>query len=206
MDELGRNQRVGNDLASKSRLALAAALVSAVLAACGGDSDSPAAAAPTVSGDTSTPSAAALPSSGAAPATSAGAPLASGNAPSTSAGVPPTLGDASATSGSTPPTSGGTPPSTNAGLTGVGTATGSTTLSWTPPTLNDDGTPAKLTGYRLYWGLTEGNYSHSVTLDNPGLTRYVVEQLAPATWYFAATALSIDAESEFSNVVAMDIR
>jgi len=90
-------------------------------------------------------------------------------------------------------------------LTAVASAKGATTLSWQPPTINDDGTPLKLTGYRIYWGLTEDNLSQSVTLNNPGLTRYVVEQLAPATWYFVATALSADGESEPSNVIAMKI-
>ena len=91
------------------------------------------------------------------------------------------------------------------GLAAVASAKGSTTLSWQPPTVNDDGTPLQLTGYRIYWGLTEGYYPNSVTLDNPGLTRYVVEQLAPATYYFVATALSKDGESEPSNVVAMKV-
>ncbi len=84
-------------------------------------------------------------------------------------------------------------------------AKGSTTLSWIPPTMYDDGTPLKVTGYRIYWGLSEGHYPNSVTLDNPGLTRYVIEQLTPATWYFVATALSADGESPPSNVIAMDV-
>jgi hypothetical protein len=84
-------------------------------------------------------------------------------------------------------------------------AKGTTTLSWTPPTSYDDGTPLTLTGYKIYWGGTEGHYPHSVTLDNPGLTRYVVEQLAAGTWYFVATALSTDGESPPSNVVKMQV-
>ena len=51
----------------------------------------------------------------------------------------------------------------------------------------------------------EDHYPHSVTVDNPGLTRYVIEQLDPATWYFVATALSADGESPPSNVVAMEV-
>jgi hypothetical protein len=86
-----------------------------------------------------------------------------------------------------------------------GAAKGSTTLSWQPPTTYDDGTPLQITGYRIYWGATEGHYPHSVTLDNPGLTRYVVEELEPATWYFVATALSADGESPPSNVIAMEV-
>ena len=94
----------------------------------------------------------------------------------------------------------------NGPLAAVASAKGATTLSWEPPTLNDDGTPLKLTGYRIYWGLSADNLTDSVTLDNPGLTRYVVEQLKPATYYFVATALSKDGESEPSNAVAMEIR
>ena len=97
-------------------------------------------------------------------------------------------------------------PAGSSGLAAVATAKGATTLSWTPPTMNEDGTPLKLTGYRIYWGLMEDNLTNSVTLDNPGLSRYVVEQLTPATWYFVATALSKDGESEPSNVIAMQVR
>ena len=71
--------------------------------------------------------------------------------------------------------------------------------------MNDDGTALKLTGYRIYWGLTADNLTNSITLDNPGLTRYVVEQLQPATYYFVATALSQDGESDPSNVIAMQV-
>ena len=87
----------------------------------------------------------------------------------------------------------------------VASVPGMTTLSWTPPTMNADGTPLNLTGYRIYWGQQKGYYTSSVTLDNPGLARYVVEQLEPATWYFVATALSPRGESEFSNEIAMRV-
>lgn len=70
-------------------------------------------------------------------------------------------------------------------------AAGSITLNWLPPVENADGTPLRdLGGYRVYWGTSEGNYSHSATLDNPGLASYVVDNLTPATWFFTITALS----------------
>jgi hypothetical protein len=96
-------------------------------------------------------------------------------------------------------------PDESSPLTGASTAGGSTTLSWMPPTRNDDGTPLTLTGYRIYWGHSEGHYPNSVTVNNPGLNRYVVEQLTPATYYFVATALSRDGESTPSNVVTLRI-
>jgi hypothetical protein len=83
----------------------------------------------------------------------------------------------------------------------VATATGTATLTWTAPTTNSDGSPlTDLAGYRLYWGTTSGVYTDSVTLSNPGLTTYVVDQLTPAKWYFAAKTLNgANAESAFSN-------
>jgi hypothetical protein len=79
-------------------------------------------------------------------------------------------------------------------------AMGSATLSWTPPTTNTDGSPlTNLAGYKVYWGTTQGTYPNSVTVNNPGLTAYVVENLAPGTWFFVATALnSSGTESAFS--------
>jgi hypothetical protein len=86
-------------------------------------------------------------------------------------------------------------------------ATGSATVSWTPPTTNTDGSPlTNLAGYRVYWGTSPGSYSSSVTLNNPGLTSYVVGNLPPGTYYFVATALSSSgAESAFSAAASKTI-
>jgi hypothetical protein len=52
----------------------------------------------------------------------------------------------------------------------------------------------------VYWGPAAGNYTSSVTLNNAGLAAYVVESLAPGTYYFAVTALNaLGVESAFSN-------
>jgi Putative Ig domain len=93
-------------------------------------------------------------------------------------------------------------------ITVVGTASGSATLSWVPPTQNGDGSPlANLAGYRVYWGTTQGDYPNSVTLSNAGLTSYLVDQLVPATWYFVVTALNSNGvESPFSNVASKTIQ
>jgi hypothetical protein len=86
-------------------------------------------------------------------------------------------------------------------LTVHAVATGSATLSWLPPTTNSDGSPlTNLAGYKIYWGNSEDSFPNSVTLNNPGLTRYVVTELVPGTWFFVATALNgIGAESAFSS-------
>ena len=76
----------------------------------------------------------------------------------------------------------------------------STTLSWTPPTQNEDGSPLMdLAGYKIYWGTVRGQYTHSATIDNPGISSYVVENLTPGTYEFAGTSFNQDGvESDYS--------
>lgn len=76
-----------------------------------------------------------------------------------------------------------------------------TTLTWTAPTANDDGsTLTDLAGYKIYWGTKPGVYTNSVTLNNPGLTSYVVDNLSPGTYEFVATSInSTGTESIYSN-------
>jgi hypothetical protein len=86
-------------------------------------------------------------------------------------------------------------------------ATGSETLKWTPPTENEDGSPLlNLAGYRVYWGRSGESLSNSVRIDNPSVTRYVVENLAPGDYEFAVTAVNNRGiESRFSNIKAKTI-
>ena len=78
---------------------------------------------------------------------------------------------------------------------------GSATLSWTPPTENEDGTAlSNLAGYRIYWGTTTGSYPNSVTINNPGVVMFVVDNLVPGSYVFAITAFNIaGVESVYSN-------
>lgn len=80
-------------------------------------------------------------------------------------------------------------------------ASGSATLSWLPPTHRIDGTPlTNLAAYRVRWGTAPGSYPNSVRLNNPGLSSYVVSNLAPGTYYFVVTAIDgAGLESVFSN-------
>lgn len=92
-------------------------------------------------------------------------------------------------------------------VTVVATASGTAVLTWIPPVQRTDGTPLDdLAGYKIYWGTAPGDYPNSVTIDNPAVTTYVVEQLAPARWYFVATAFdSRGVESQFSNVASKTV-
>lgn len=77
--------------------------------------------------------------------------------------------------------------------------TGSVTLSWIPPTERTDGTPLdNLAGYEISFGRMSRVYDYTVTIDNPGLATYVVENLMPGSWYFAIAAY--DAEGLVSDL------
>ena len=77
----------------------------------------------------------------------------------------------------------------------------STTLSWTAPTQNEDGSALEdLAGYKIYWGTTSGVYTNSATIDTIGTTTYVVENLSPGTYEFVATAYNASgAASRYSS-------
>ncbi len=86
-------------------------------------------------------------------------------------------------------------------------ASGSVTLSWHPPNQNGDGSPlSNLAGYRIYYGRDATALNQRIVLRNPGLTRYVVENLAPAKWYFAMTSINASgAESKRSARVSKTV-
>lgn len=86
-------------------------------------------------------------------------------------------------------------------------ATGRATLSWTAPTENTDGsTLSNLAGYRIRYGTSASALTQTIVIDNASVTTYVVDNLSPATWYFAVTAVnSQGAESGNSNVANKQI-
>lgn len=79
--------------------------------------------------------------------------------------------------------------------------TGTATLSWTPPTQNSDGTTlTNLAGFQVRYGRSASNLDQTVSLDNPSINRYVVENLSTGTWYFAVVAVNAaGAASPLSN-------
>lgn len=80
---------------------------------------------------------------------------------------------------------------------------GAVTLSWTAPTQNTDGTAlTNLAGYRVVYGTSSSALNQTVQV-NAGVSTIVVENLAPATYYFAVRAYTTSgAESSNSNVAA----
>jgi len=86
----------------------------------------------------------------------------------------------------------------------VQVGTSSVTLTWTPPTENEDGTPlTNLAGYRLRFGAQSGNYTNVINIANPGLATYVLGGLAKGTYYVVISAYNQSGiESQYSNEAA----
>lgn len=84
---------------------------------------------------------------------------------------------------------------------------GTATLSLAAPSLNTDGTPfTDLAAFNIYFGMVQGRYPNRVYVDNAGVTDYVIENLAPGTYYFVATVVSrTGVESDYSNEVSRDV-
>jgi Putative Ig domain len=87
-------------------------------------------------------------------------------------------------------------------------ASSTVTLDWVPPTENTDFSAlTDLAGYRIYYGAKPTSLNQRIQVANPGLTRYVVDNLNTGTWYFALTAYNrAGRESALSGIIATDTR
>jgi hypothetical protein len=77
----------------------------------------------------------------------------------------------------------------------AGSSTGNVSLSWQAPTENTNGSAlSNLGGYVIHYGSVSKTYTSTITISNPGLTSYVVEDLPPGTYYFSMTTLTTGGE------------
>jgi hypothetical protein len=80
------------------------------------------------------------------------------------------------------------------------------TLSWEPPSTNEDGTPlTDLRGYIIYWGLSSGDYStnRKIVVDNKDTLTVNIELNQNGNVFFVATAYNeAFIESSYSNEVS----
>jgi hypothetical protein len=106
-----------------------------------------------------------------------------------------TAGDAPAPGGNAPP------PTVPAPVPAPPSQPGAATLEWTVPTTQTNGaTLADLAGYRIHYGKSAGSLDKTIEVRNPSVSTYVIEGLAPGTYYFAVTAFnSLGHESDRSN-------
>jgi len=87
-------------------------------------------------------------------------------------------------------------------------ATGTATVSWTPPTQNTDGSAlTNLAGYRLAYGRSATSLDRSANVNSVGVTTYTLNNLATGEWFFAVYAVnSGGVESDVSNVASKTIQ
>lgn len=110
-------------------------------------------------------------------------------------------GGRATTSSSVPSTDISQSDNTDSGtVAGTGTGTGTATLTWTPPTTYTDGSVISALGGHIIYMNDGHGFVKLLTLTNPGLSTYVVENLEPGTYWFVVTAFDVDGvESSFSN-------
>ncbi|HKU14724.1 MAG TPA: putative Ig domain-containing protein [Steroidobacteraceae bacterium] len=76
-------------------------------------------------------------------------------------------------------------------ITVAAVGVGSVTLSWTPPTQNEDGTAlTDLAGFQVHYGRSQSQLDQSVEVSNPSVNRLVVDNLSSGTWFFAVTSVN----------------
>ena len=80
---------------------------------------------------------------------------------------------------------------------------GTALVSWTAPAENtDNSTLTDLAGFKIYFGIFPGEYDNSITVNNAGLSSFLVENLGAADWFFVMTAInSLGIESVYSKEV-----
>jgi hypothetical protein len=77
------------------------------------------------------------------------------------------------------------------------------TLYWIAPTAKADGAPlTDLAGFNIAYGPSKTMLYKSVRINNPSVDRYVLDNLAPGTHYFAVSAYTTSGtQSAWSNIV-----
>lgn len=83
---------------------------------------------------------------------------------------------------------------------GTAAVTGTANVRWTPDTENADGTPAVIDGYRIIYGTSATALLQTAEVPNGAVTSYVIEQMPPATYFFAVKAYNAKGESGPSNI------
>lgn len=81
-------------------------------------------------------------------------------------------------------------------------------MTWTPPTLNTDGTAVtNIIGYRIFYGTNPSGLSLSFDVSGSTTTSYVITGLSAGTYYFSVAAVnSLGVSSVGSNVVSKSVQ
>ncbi len=89
------------------------------------------------------------------------------------------------------------------------TTTANISLSWVAPAAREDNNPlslAAIAGYKIYYGITPGQYPNSTTINDASATGYTFNNFSSATYYFVVTTVDTDGrESQYSTEVVISI-
>jgi len=82
---------------------------------------------------------------------------------------------------------------------------GAVSLNWAAPAERTDGSAlslSEISGYKVYYGTSEGNYSNSISVNDGSATSAVVDNLQVGTYYMVVTSRDVGGrESGYSGVV-----
>ena len=68
---------------------------------------------------------------------------------------------------------------------------GSASLSWQRPTMNEDGTPlTNLGGFVIRYGRSPGALTNRIAVNDPKRNEYVIDGLGPGMWYFSVSTIT----------------
>jgi hypothetical protein len=87
--------------------------------------------------------------------------------------------------------------------------TQSIALSWVAPVEREDGTPismADIAGYRVYFGIREGEYTNEVDVHGSDNMQVSVDRLPTGTYYIVVTTVDSDGrESAYSETIIASV-
>lgn len=82
-------------------------------------------------------------------------------------------------------------------------------LSWHAPLTREDGSalaPGQIAGFRIYYRLRHQDTFRIIDIENPTITRYALDAMAPGAYEFAITTVDTDGlESRRSTPVTVDL-
>ena len=82
-------------------------------------------------------------------------------------------------------------------------------LSWVAPSEREDGTglsPSEIAGFRIYYGVTPGDYSDAIDIDDHTATQAVLAGLPSGTYFVTVTTVDVDGrESLYSAEVVITV-
>lgn len=88
--------------------------------------------------------------------------------------------------------------------------TGNFTVKWTAPTSREDGSPlslSEITGYKIHYGRSKGNYTNQVQVDSHTATSKTINNIPTGNYYVVITTKdSGGRESAYSKEIVIDVK